>query len=122
MLSKGRAILGDTVIDFDRMEILCSSQSIPATSLEFRLVKFFVDNPNRVFSRKELIRAVWRKRKRASLRTVDNSISNLRRKLEKDPGAPIFFQTVRGKGYRFALLGLTLNTSRTKPHERQSLG
>ena len=61
MQSRGRATLGDTVIDFDRMEIRNSSESIPATSLEFRLLKLFIDNPNRVFSRKELIRAVWKK-------------------------------------------------------------
>lgn len=66
MQSRGRATFGDTIIDFDRMEIFCSSQSIYATSLEFRLLKFFLENPNRVISRKELIRAVWKERKRAS--------------------------------------------------------
>ena len=117
MQSRGRATLGDTVIDFDRLEIRNSSQSIPATSHEFRLLKFFMDNPNRVFSRKELIRAVWRKRKRSSLRTVDTYISRLRRKLEKNPVSPIFFQTVHGTGYRFVSTGLTFSTSSTRPHE-----
>ena len=51
------------MIDFDRMEICCSCQSISATSIEFRLLKFFFENPNCVISRKELIRAVWKKRK-----------------------------------------------------------
>jgi len=114
MQSRGRATLGDTVIDFDRMEIRNSSQSIPATSLEFRLLKLFIDNPNRVFSRKELIRAVWKKRKRASLRTVDNFISRLRRKLEKNPVDPIFFQTVKGTGYRLVSTGLTSSTFSTQ--------
>ena len=114
MQSRGRATLGDTVIDFDRMEIRNSSESIPATSLEFRLLKLFIDNPNRVFSRKELIRAVWKKRKRASLRTVDNFISRLRRKLEKNPVDPIFFQTVKGTGYRLVSTGLTSSTFSTQ--------
>jgi DNA-binding response OmpR family regulator len=96
------------------MEIRNSSQSIPATSLEFRLLKLFIDNPNRVFSRKELIRAVWKKRKRASLRTVDNFISRLRRKLEKNPVDPIFFQTVKGTGYRLVSTGLTSSTFSTQ--------
>jgi DNA-binding response OmpR family regulator len=113
MRSRGRATLGDTVIDFDRMEIRNTSQSIPATSLEFRVLKLFIDNPNRVFSRKELIRAVWKKRKRASLRTVDTLISRLRRKLEKNPVGPIFFQTVHGTGYRLVSTGLTSSTSST---------
>ena len=114
MQSRGRATLGDTVIDFDRMEIRNSSQSIPATSLEFRLLKLFIDNPNRVFSREELIRAVWKKRKRTSLRTVDNFMSRLRRKLEKNPVDPIFFQTVHGLGYRLVSTGLTSSTSSTQ--------
>ena len=112
MQSRGRATLGDTVIDFDRMEIRNSSRSIPATSLEFRLLKLFTDHPNRVFSREELIRAVWKKRKRASLQTVDTFISRLRRKLSKNPVDPIFFQTVHGIGYRLAPSELTSRTSR----------
>jgi DNA-binding response OmpR family regulator len=122
MVPKRRAILGDILIGFDRIEVPRSSQAILATSLEFRLLKFFVDNPNRVLSRKDLIPAAWTKRKRASLRTVDNSISNLRRKLEKDLSASIFFQTVRSEGYRFAATGLTLNTSSSKSHAGQSRG
>ena len=119
MQSRGRATFGDTVIDFDRMEIFCSSQPIPATSLEFRLLKFFLENPNRVISRKELIRAVWKKRKRASLRTVDNCIWDLRRKLDRSPGSSVFFQTVRGEGYRFESAGWTFTTSSTQFHEDQ---
>ena len=119
MQSRGRATFGDTVIDFDRMEIFCSSQPIPATSLEFRLLKFFLENPNRVISRKELIRAVWKKRKRASLRAVDNCIWNLRRKLERRPGSSVFFQTVHGEGYRFESAGWTFTTSSTQSHEDQ---
>jgi len=115
MRLRGTVTLGDAVIDFDRMEIHCSSESIPATSHEFRLLKFFIDNPNRVFSRKELIRAVWKKRKRSSLRTVDTYISRLRRKLEKNSVSPIFFQTVHGTGYRFVSTGLTFSTSNTSP-------
>ena len=120
MQSRGRATLGDTIIDFDRMEIRCSSHLIPATSLQFRLLKFFFDNPNRVISRKELIRAVWKKRKRASLRAVDTCIWNLRRKLEKNPGSgSVFFQTVHGEGYRFESTGWTFATSSARSDEDQ---
>jgi DNA-binding response OmpR family regulator len=97
----GATVLGDVAIDFDRMELYCGDHLIPATSLEFRLLKFFIDNPKRVFTREELIEAVWAKRKRATLRTVDNFIRQLRLKFEKDPTSPIFFQTIRGSGYKF---------------------
>jgi DNA-binding response OmpR family regulator len=114
MQSKGKAVLGDVIVDFDRMEILCRSQSIPATSLEFRLLKFFIDNPNRTFSREELIRAVWKRPKREHSRAVDTCIWNLRRKVEKDLATPIFFQTVHGEGYRFVSTKLPQDISGTQ--------
>jgi DNA-binding response OmpR family regulator len=63
-------------------------------------LRFFVDNPKRVHAREELIRAVWTKRKRATSRTVDNSIRQLRLKFEKDPARPLLFLTVHGTGYK----------------------
>jgi DNA-binding response OmpR family regulator len=101
MEKRGAAVLGEVIIDFDRMEIRRGGQTVPATSLEFRLLKFFVDHPEYVFSREELIRAVWPERKRVNGRTVDNYISHLRRKLEQNPATPTLFQTVYGTGYKF---------------------
>jgi DNA-binding response OmpR family regulator len=101
METKGAVVLGEIIIDFDRMEIFRAGQTVSATSLEFRLLKFFVDHPEYVFSREELIRAVWPERKRVNGRTVDNYISHLRRKLEQNPGIPTLFQTVYGTGYKF---------------------
>jgi DNA-binding response OmpR family regulator len=112
MEKKGSVAFGEITIDFDRMELRRSGQMIPATSLEFRILKFFADNPECLFSREELISAVWRGRKRASRRTVDNSISHLRRKLGDDPARQVYFQTVYGAGYKFVLFGGT-KTSRS---------
>lgn len=101
MQSRGVVTLGDIVIDFDRMELRSSGHLVSATSLEFRLLKVFIDNPNHVFSRKELIGAAWTKRKRANSRTVDTCIWHLRQKLERNPASPTLFQTVHGSGYKF---------------------
>ena len=101
MEKKGAVILGEIIIDFDRMEISRGGQTVSATSLEFRLLKFFIDHPEYVFSREDLIRAVWPERKRVNGRTVDNYISHLRRKLEENPASPTLFQTVYGTGYKF---------------------
>jgi DNA-binding response OmpR family regulator len=101
MGNKGAAVFGNVVVDFDRMELRRAGRIVPATSLEFRLLKFFVDNPEYVFSREELIRAVWPERKRVNGRTVDNYISHLRQKLEENPSSPVYFQTVYGTGYKF---------------------
>jgi two-component system, OmpR family, KDP operon response regulator KdpE len=94
----------DVAVDFDRMELRRSGQIVPATVLEFRLLRFFLDNPECVFSREELIKTVWPLRERKNARTVDNSISHLRRKLETNPSRPTHFQTVRRVGYKFVSL------------------
>jgi DNA-binding response OmpR family regulator len=105
MGNRGVAAFGDAIIDFDRMELRCGTKIIPATCLEFRLLRFLVEHPGEVFSREELIAAVWRTRKRANGRSVDNYFSHLRHKLEKDPKKPVHFLTVRGFGYRFVPTG-----------------
>jgi DNA-binding response OmpR family regulator len=115
MERKGVARFGEIVIDFDRMELRRSGQVIPATCLEFKLLRFFVRNPQFVFSREELIRAVWPERRRVSGRGVDNSILHLRKKLERNPARPVYFQTVHHAGYRF--VPLNAETKRAR-HDR----
>jgi len=104
MEKRGAVSFGEIVVDFDRMELHRHGQAIPATYLEFRLLRLFVDNPGRVFSREELIHAAWPQRKRASERTVDNSILQLRRKIEEDPARPAYLKTLYGVGYKFVPL------------------
>lgn len=101
MERKGVAQLGEVVIDFDRMELRRSGSEIPTSCREFRLLKFLIDNPQRVFSRKDLLRAVWPQRRHATGRTVDTCICLLRRKLEDDSAHPVYLQTVRGTGYKY---------------------
>lgn len=105
MQPKGVAVFGKIVIDFDRMEILHSGRIISATAQEFRLLKFFVDNPEYVFTRDELLGAAWPQRERVNGRTVDNCIARLRRKIEEDSSYPVYFRTIHGVGYRFVPSG-----------------
>jgi|ERR1700687_630498 len=112
MERKEVAQFGEIVIDFDRMELRRSGQVIPATCLEFKLLRFFVNNPQFVFSREELIRAVWPERRRTTWRTVDNSISHLRQKLEQNPARPVYFQTVHRAGYKFVPWGAEMKRAR----------
>jgi two-component system, OmpR family, alkaline phosphatase synthesis response regulator PhoP len=74
---------------------------IKLTHLEFELLTFFCRNEDRVFSRDELLRAVWGLRQGTPARTVDNFVAQLRAKLETDPDHPVHLLTVRGSGYRF---------------------
>jgi len=94
---------GDITVDFSRMQLTRNSQNIPLTAQEFKVLKFFVSNPERVISREELLNKVWGYNNNyyPSTRTVDNQLVKLRQKLEEDPANPIHFQTVHGAGYRF---------------------
>ena len=98
---EGEARFGEIVVDFDGMEIRRSGRVVHATYLEFRLLRLFVDNPRRVFSREDLMRSVWPRGRRHTVRTVDTSIWRLRQKLEKHPSHPTYLQTVRHVGYKF---------------------
>jgi two-component system, OmpR family, alkaline phosphatase synthesis response regulator PhoP len=92
---------GDVKVDFTKMEIWRQGNLMPLTSQEFKVLKFMVQNAERVLSRDELLNSVWGYRNYPSTRTVDNHILRLRQKLEKDPANPIHFRTVHSAGYKF---------------------
>jgi DNA-binding response OmpR family regulator len=91
----------DCEIDFRKMTVIRQGVSIVFTSHEFRLLKFFADNAERVLGREELLNEVWGYNCYPTTRTVDNYILRLRQKLEHDPGNPTHFLTIYGTGYKF---------------------
>jgi DNA-binding response OmpR family regulator len=93
--------IGDITVNFTKMELRQADKPIALTSQEFKVLKFFVQNQDRVISRDELLNEVWGYQNYPSTRTVDNHILRLRQKLEKDPAHPLHFKTVHGTGYRF---------------------
>lgn len=95
------AAFGDIWIDLLQHEARRADKPVELTALEFKIVRFFVSNPNRVISRAELLESVWGYRCFPTTRTVDNKILRLRRKLERKPANPIHFRTVHGAGYKF---------------------
>jgi DNA-binding response OmpR family regulator len=98
----GELFVFDNVsVDFAKMEVTRGSRLIPMTAQEFKLLKFLVQNPERVLTRSELLNEVWGYQNYPSTRTVDNHIWKLRLKLEGDPRNPFHFQTVHGVGYKF---------------------
>ena len=92
---------GDISVDFVTMEARRSGSLIPLTAHEFKLLRFFLDNPGRAVAREELLSGVWGLSFHLTTRTVDNQILKLRQKLEADPANPIHFRTVHGVGYKF---------------------
>jgi len=95
------ASFGDVRVDFAKMELARSGRSVQLTAQEFKILRFMVQNPERVISREELLNTVWGYQHYPSTRTVDNHILKLRQKLEKDPGNPVHFRTVHSAGYKF---------------------
>ena len=95
------AVFGHVSVDFAKMELTREGQPVPMTAQEFKVLKFFTQNPGRVVSRSELLNEVWGYQDYPSTRTVDNHIWKLRLKLEDDPGNPVHFHTVHGAGYKF---------------------
>jgi len=92
---------GDVVVDFARMQVTRAGQGVACTPQEFKILKFFAANPERVVSREELLNEVWGYETYPTTRTVDNHIMRLRQKVEHNPSSPIHFRTVHGAGYRF---------------------
>ncbi len=98
----GELVVFDNVsVDFAKMEVTRKGRLISLTAQEFKALKFFVQNPERVFTRSELLNEVWGYQNYPSTRTVDNHIWKLRLKLEDDPSKPLHFHTIHGTGYKF---------------------
>jgi DNA-binding response OmpR family regulator len=95
------AQFGDVQVDFAKMEVTRTGKKIALTAHEFKLLRFFLENAERVISREELLNEVWGYNFYPSTRTVDNQMLKLRQKLEVDPANPVHFCTVHGVGYRF---------------------
>lgn len=88
-------------LDLAQQRVERDGQECRLTSTEFRLFSHLARSPGRVFSRDELIEAVWGYTDYyGDPRTVDVHINHLRRKLERDPSRPEHIITVRGAGYR----------------------
>jgi DNA-binding response OmpR family regulator len=92
---------GDVRVDFTKMEVHRDQKLVQLTSQEFKVLKFMIQNSERMLSREELLNSVWGYQNYPSTRTVDNHILKLRQKLEKDPANPVHFRTLHSAGYKF---------------------
>jgi DNA-binding response OmpR family regulator len=92
---------GDCEVDFSKMTIRRSGNPVVITAHEFKLLRFFTDNAERVLARDVLLNEVWGYNFYPTTRTVDNQILKLRQKLEPDPANPKHLLTIYGAGYKF---------------------
>jgi len=93
---------GDVSVDFRRAEVHKGGRPINLAGKELQLLRYLIDNRERVVPRDEILRKVWEYASEVSSRTIDTHVAWLRQKLEDHPQNPVFIQTIRGKGYRFS--------------------
>jgi len=100
-VKEGLVRFGNVTIDLLSMEVRRSDRPVNLTQMEFKVLKFFLLNPNRVISRDDFLDQVWGYENYPRTRTVDNHILRLRQKLEAELANPVHFRTVHGMGYKF---------------------
>lgn len=92
---------GELVINIERYEVQKRGKVIDITLREFELLKFLAQQPEKIFSRENLLENVWGYEYYGDVRTVDVTVRRLREKIEDDPSLPRYIVTKRGVGYYF---------------------
>ena len=95
-----RRAVGGIVLDLVRHRADVAGHPVALTPTEFRLVSLLASDPERVFSREEIMRHLWQSAFVGDLRNIDVHVRNIRRKIERDAAAPERLVTVRGVGYQ----------------------
>jgi DNA-binding response OmpR family regulator len=88
-------------IDIGTREVEANGQPVQLTYVEFELLRTLASHAGRVYTREQLLQALWGGSEYREPRTIDVHVRHLREKLERDPREPEFILTVRGVGYRF---------------------
>jgi DNA-binding response OmpR family regulator len=92
--------VGPVVLDLTRREVRVRGETVQLTFSEFEMLRALMEQPERLFSREELLRAIWGDSAYRDPRGIDVHVRHLREKLEERPDEPMLLLTVRGAGYR----------------------
>jgi len=93
--------IGKLRIDPTSYRVTRAGKAVPLSTLEFKLLHFLAARPNRVFTRDQLLDAVWGADRFVTPRSIDVYVRRLREKIENDPENPAHLKTMRGAGYMF---------------------
>ena len=99
--AQSRISVGAIELDSEAMSLTVSGALVPTTLTEFRLLEHLMRHAGQVFSRDQLLDAVWQEARYVTDRSVDVYVRRLRGKIEQDPENPRYLRTIRGAGYRF---------------------
>jgi two-component system response regulator RegX3 len=94
--------VGDLELDLTRHEVRANGTAVRLTPSEFKVLALLATQPERVFTRREIMQHLWNSEYVGDQRACDIHVSNIRRKIERDPERPSRLVTVRGVGYRLS--------------------
>lgn len=94
-------VSGDLAINTERYEVQKRGKVIDITLREFELLRFLAQQPDKIFTRENLLEKVWGYEYYGDVRTVDVTVRRLREKIEDDASLPRYIMTKRGVGYYF---------------------
>jgi DNA-binding response OmpR family regulator len=93
-------VVGGVRLDLSRHEVTVDGERVHLTPSEFKVLALLAGEPERVFTRRQIMEHLWATPYIGDERACDVHVSSLRRKIERDPKAPERIVTVRGVGYR----------------------
>ena len=99
--ARSRITVGQITVDTQERNVYKNGVPVELTAREFDVVELLIKNPNRVYSRENLLDLIWGYEYRSDIRTVDVHIRRIREKLETIPAEPEYFMTKWGVGYYF---------------------
>jgi len=99
---EGALKMGEIEIDRERYVVSIKGKPVKLSATEFKLLLYLVERKGKVFSREQLLDAVWSDEAFVEPRTVDVHIRRLRSQIEDDPANPKYIKTLRGIGYFFS--------------------
>jgi two-component system alkaline phosphatase synthesis response regulator PhoP len=94
-------VFGDVRVDFRSAVVTRGGEEVSLSSLEFRLLRYFIENRGAVVAREQLLDDVWGYEATPYTRTVDVHVASLRQKIEENPSKPVYIVTVHRMGYKF---------------------
>ena len=92
---------GELEIDPCSMTVTVAGRAVTTTVREFRPLEYLASHRSRVFTREQLLDAIWKETAFVTPRSVDVYVRRLQEKIERDPSKPRYLKTLRGVGYRF---------------------
>lgn len=89
----------DLVMELESRRVQIAGNDVRLTSKEFDILKLLLNNPDKIYSREDLLKTIWGSGSPADARTVDVHVRRLREKIESDPTKPQYVYTKWGSGY-----------------------